>query len=157
MSGLADLLAPGRIALDRPVASRREVLDLLAALLGGQDDAVREAVRDDLVGRERVSSTGVGGGIAFPHARVDSLPGIRLAFLRSAEPVEFGAIDGKPVDLFFAVAGPKPGRREYLSVLARISYAFHSPAVREEFRRAGRAEEIVDLLVRHAPESAGAA
>jgi PTS system nitrogen regulatory IIA component len=156
MSGVASFLARERIALDVVAGDRREVLEELAALLGGQDEVVREAVRDDLVAREWVSSTGVGGGIAFPHARIDFLTGIRLAFLRTAEPVDFGALDGMPVDLFVAVAGPKPSRREYLSVLSRLAYAFRSPTAREEFRRAGNAAEILELLERHAPQSAGA-
>jgi PTS system nitrogen regulatory IIA component len=157
MSGVASFLSTERIALDVPAGSGHEVLDELAALLGGQDESVREAVRDDLVAREWVSSTGVGGGIAFPHARVDFLPGIRLAFVRTAAPVEFRALDGMPVDLFVAVAGPKPSRREYLSVLSRLAYAFRSPTAREEFRRAETAVEVLDLLERHAPQSAGTA
>ncbi len=149
MTGLADLLASERIVLDSPARNRREVLEALAALLGGQDVAVREAVRDDLGARERVSSTGVGGGIAFPHARVDSLGSIRLAFLRTVEPVEFGALDGKPVDLFFGVAGPKPSRREYLAVLARLAYVFREPSVREALRAAPSVPEVQALIARH--------
>jgi mannitol/fructose-specific phosphotransferase system IIA component (Ntr-type) len=157
MSGLADLLATDRIVVDSLATSRREVLGALAALLGGNDAAVREAVRDDLSARERVSSTGVGGGIAFPHARVDSMPGIRLAFLRTVDTVEFGALDGRPVDLFLAVAGPKSARREYLSVLSRMSYAFRTDTVREEFRTAESPAEILALFSRYMSPSAGTA
>ena len=88
MSGLEEHLPEERIRLDFAAQNARDVLDELARLLGGRDEAVREAVRDDLRAREQVSTTGVGGGIAFPHARVASLPGIRLALLRTTFGVE---------------------------------------------------------------------
>jgi PTS system nitrogen regulatory IIA component len=154
MSDLGQYLSVDRVALDVEAADRSVVLGELARLLGGIDVAVREAVRDDLDRREQMGSTGVGGGIAFPHARVAPLPGLRLAFLRTARPVEYGAMDGRPVDLFVAIAGPENLRREYLSVLGTLSYLFRSDRVREELRRAAGAEEVVDLLRRLSAEAA---
>jgi PTS system nitrogen regulatory IIA component len=153
MNGIAEYLAVDRIILDSVATSRREVLAELADALGGNDVAVREAIHDDLAARERVSSTGVGGAVAFPHARVDSIVGIRLAFLRTTKPIDFDALDERPVDLFLAVAGPKPARREYLSVLARLSYVFHTSSARAEFRQAGSSTEVRDLLTRYASQS----
>lgn len=155
MNDLAEGLPEERVRLDSEAGTREEVLEVLARLLEGRDEALRRAVRDDLVARERISSTGVGGGVAFPHARLDSLLGIRLAFLRTTQPVEFRAMDGKGVDLFLAVAGSVEDRREYLSVLGRVSYLFRSAAVREDFRRAASAREVRDLVRRCSPDSAG--
>ena len=100
MTALVELLPEARIALDDPSDSVGEVLASLAGLLGGQDETLTEAVRDDLIAREQMSTTGVGGGIAFPHARVTSLPAIRLALLRSRTAIEFGALDGRPVEAY---------------------------------------------------------
>lgn len=146
MGDLSEQLPVSRIRLGLPAATRRDVLSELARLLGGRDDAVREAVLDDLVSREQMSSTGVGGGIAFPHARVDSLPAIRLAFVRTGKPVEFDALDGAPVDLFLGIAGPSQDRREYLAALAGISYLFRSEEVREELRRAPEPPAVREVL-----------
>ena len=95
MSDLEKYLSADRVALGADVADRAGVLDRLARLLGGQDEATYEAIRDDLGRREVLGSTGVGGGIAFPHARVAPLPGLRLAVLRTAKPVEYAALDGQ--------------------------------------------------------------
>jgi PTS system nitrogen regulatory IIA component len=146
MKPLADLLGESRIRLDSPAEAREAIMGELAELLGGCDAAVREAVLDGLISRERVSSTAVGGGVAFPHARIDILPGIRLAFLRTSTPVEFSASDDKKVDLFAAVAGPGPQRREYLSVLSRLSYLFRSEKLRERFRSVGSPAELLQLM-----------
>jgi PTS system nitrogen regulatory IIA component len=146
MTDLLASLPPDRIRLDSPASSRAEVLAELAALLGGRDGAVREAVRDDLTAREQISTTAVGGGIAFPHARVGSLPALRLALLRTVHPVSFGAVDGQGVDIFLALAGPAEQRREYLSALARVAYHFRSSTVRDRIRAAPDAAGVRDVL-----------
>jgi len=146
MNDLLASLPPDRIQLDYAAATRAEVLAELAALLGGRDAAVCEAVRDDLAAREQISTTAMGGGIAFPHARVGSLPGLRLALLRTAQPVPFGAVDGQGVDLFLALAGPAEQRREYLSALAAVAYRLRSSAVRDRIRAAPDSEAVRAIL-----------
>jgi len=155
MKDLVAYLSPERVQLDLDVSRRRDVLAALARLLGGQDAVAVEEVLDDLIRREQMGSTGVGNGIAFPHARVDFLPSLRLACVRTLEPVPYAALDGRPVDLFFALAGPKQARREYLAALGSLSYLFRNDAVRRAFREAGDAAEIISLfgrLVAEAPE-----
>ena len=150
---LADYLQAERVLLDVPANSRREALEELGALLGGQDQTAREAVAESLRAREQMGSTGVGGGIAFPHARPEFVPSLRLAFLRTAAPVPFEALDGRPVDLFMAVAGPAQGRREYLAVLGALSYLFRADHVRDRFRAASTPAEVLDLFRELAAEA----
>lgn len=157
MSDLAELLGESRIRLDSVASDRDAVLEELAELLGGNDVAVAEAIRDSLDGRELVSPTAIGGGVAFPHARVDVLPVFRLAFLRTRGPVAFGAMDGKPVDVFVGVAGSGQLRREYLSVLSRLSYLFRTDGVRRRFREAGSATDVLGLLREAVANPAGGA
>lgn len=154
MSDFVKYLSADRVRLGVPVADRNAVLSELASLLGGTDRAAREAVRDDLDRREQMGSTGVGGGIAFPHARAGLLPGLRIAFLRAAEPVLYGARDGLPVDLFVAIAGPENVRREYLGVLGTLSYLFRSERVREELRAATTPDAVVNLLKKLSADAA---
>ena len=151
--GVGDHLQAERVLLDSPAADRREVLQALGALLGGQDQTAREAVAESLRAREHMGSTGVGGGIAFPHARSEFVPSLRLAFLRTATPVPFEAMDGRLVDLFVAVAGPAQGRREYLAVLGALSYLFRADHVRDRFRAAPSPAEIVALFRELAAET----
>lgn len=158
MSQLGDYLVPKRVRLDVDVDRRRDVLAELSRLVGGQDAVAAEEVLDDLIRREQMGSTGVGNGIAFPHARVDFLPSLRIACVRTLEPVPFAALDGAPVDLYFALAGPKHMRREYLAALGSLSYLFRKDSVRRAFREASTPEEIVDLfaqLVREVPQPRG--
>lgn len=154
MSDLEKYLSADRVALGVDVADREAVLDSLAHLLGGHDDATYEAIRDDLSRREVMGSTGVGGGIAFPHARVAPLPGLRLAVLRTAQPVDYAALDGRAVDLFVAIAGPEHLRREYLAVLGTLSYVFRMDRVREELRQAKAPAEVVEILRRISADAA---
>jgi PTS system nitrogen regulatory IIA component len=146
MTALGAHLQAERVRLDSPAKTRRDVLRELGELLGGTDRTSGEILAQDLRARETMGSTGVGGGIAFPHARVSFLPSIRLAFVRTAEPVDFEALDGKPVDLFLALAGPEQGRREYLAVLGTLSYLFRSDTVRDRLREAKTPADVVELI-----------
>ena len=74
----------------------------------------------------KVGSTGLGGGVAIPHAHVDSLKNLVGAFGRSSKPIEFGAIDGQPVHLFFVIASPPARRAEYLEALKITSSAIRT-------------------------------
>jgi PTS system nitrogen regulatory IIA component len=156
MSDLARYLVSERVVLGFSGSSREAILRELAHRLGGSDDAAREAVYDDLLAREQMSTTGIGSGVAFPHARVDFLPGVRLAFVRTANPVDFRALDGRPVDLFVAIAGPKSDRRVFLSVLGSLSYVFRTASVRAEFRAAAGPAEVLELLRREVPTGTSA-
>jgi mannitol/fructose-specific phosphotransferase system IIA component (Ntr-type) len=156
MSDLERYLSADRVRVGVEAPGRGDVLAELARLLGGTDAATREAVREDLIRREQMGSTGVGGGIAFPHARVASLPGLRMAVVRTARPIDYAAMDGRPVDLFVAIAGPESARREYLSVLGTLSWLFRTDRVRDDLRRADTPGEIVEMIRRLSGEAARA-
>jgi PTS system nitrogen regulatory IIA component len=154
MIPLDELLTEDRVSVGHEASDRRSVLSELGRLLGGRDSAAREAIRDDLTARERVGTTGVGNGVAFPHARIDQLPALRLAFVRTFRPVDFDALDGRPVDLFVSVAGPRGMRREYLSVLSRLSWMLRGESARESLREARTPREVTELF-RQLAESDG--
>lgn len=146
MSGLEQFLSEDRIELTVDATSAEEVLAELAKLLGGNDPAQREEVRDSLESRERVSTTGIGQGVAFPHARVGFLRSTRLAFVRLKAPIDFKAMDGKPVDLFVGVAAPIQSRREHLAILSKLAYLFRSDSVRKKMREAARPDDVLALV-----------
>jgi PTS system fructose-specific IIA component len=128
---LSQLLAPDRVRV--PLTSRdkssvlRELVDLLVRCSGGEADDILHAVRE----REDCQSTGFGYGVAIPHARSPSLPGLMLVAGQAAEPIEYGALDGRPVRLFFLLAGPESMAGSQVRALARIARLVRREYVRD--------------------------
>jgi PTS system nitrogen regulatory IIA component len=139
---LAHALESGGVHHDLPGEDRESVLRAVADVLQLPDPADRELFVDLLLAREGLGSTGVGDGIAIPHARTPVVldvdgPSVALCFLR--KPVDFAAIDGKPVTTLFVLASTNV--RTHLHLLSRISMAVHDPQFRAALlSRAGEAE-----------------
>ncbi len=108
--------------------------------------ADRGALVDALCERERLGSTGIGYGIAIPHARTDAVRNIVMLFGRSAQGVEFGAMDGKPVHLFFMIASPPAASGEYLKVLARLASLLKEEDFRKKLMGAENCKDILSIL-----------
>ncbi len=143
---LSQLLAPDRVRV--PLASRdkpnvlRELVGLLVLACGGQEDDILHAVRE----REECLSTGFGHGVAIPHARSPSLGEVRLVAGVSAAAIEYGALDGRPVRLFFLVAGPETMAGLQVRVLARIARLVRREYVRERLLEAGSPEAFCQVV-----------
>ncbi len=137
---LSQLLAPERVRV--PLTSRdkpsvlRELVDLLVRSAGGAPDEILHAVRE----REECQSTGFGHGVAIPHARSPSLAGVTLVAGQASTPIEYGALDGKPVRLFFLLAGPEAMAGLEVRALARIARLVRRDYVRERLLEAPTAE-----------------
>jgi nitrogen PTS system EIIA component len=130
--GLAEALARGGIARDLPGATREEVLAAVAGLPGVPAGVDRALLKALLLSRERLGSTGMGEGLAFPHPRDPlvlgaSSPAVLVAFL--AAPVDFGALDGKPVSTLFTILTPTV--QAHLATLSRLAYVLHDPELRQ--------------------------
>ncbi|WP_050898418.1 PTS sugar transporter subunit IIA, partial [Nitrospirillum viridazoti] len=105
-TGTGSSLAPSSVGLGLTAASKDAVLKEIALRIAAAGALDVGAVLDDLRAREALGSTGVGAGIAIPHARFSSISRPIGAFVRLAKPVEFEAIDGAPVDLVFGLLTP---------------------------------------------------
>ena len=119
---LGSLIRPDLIFPDLPDGDRARLLRGFAGRLaerGLVQDA--DSLFDKLWEREQLGSTAIGGGIAIPHCKVDRLKSGVVALGRSAEGVDFGAADGRPVRLFFLVISPSQSPAEHLQILAAIS------------------------------------
>lgn len=116
--------------------------ELSAARLGLAADDVFSA----LVQREAAGSTGIGRGVAVPHARMPGLQGMRSLIITTATPVDFGAIDDQPVDLFFALLAPENAVAEHLRCLARVARLMRQPTLRDSLRSAGSDDAVRALL-----------
>lgn len=127
-------------------SDKAEALKLLseraAAALGLDADVVQKA----LLEREALGSTGVGAGVALPHARIAGLARLFGLFARLTRPIDFAAVDGGPVDLVFLLLTPDAAAPAYLKALASISRVLRDPAVGARLRKAGDAAALRDIL-----------
>lgn len=131
---LADIITPTAVKVLGATSSKKRLFqdlgDLSTAAYGLQQQAVVEA----LIEREGLGPTGVGHGVALPHARISDLSGIRGLFIRLEKPLDFDSIDRQPVDLVFALLAPLSAGVEHLKALALVSRTLRDTAVRNKLR-----------------------
>jgi fructose-specific phosphotransferase system IIA component len=99
--------------------------------------------------REKLGSTGIGNGVAIPHAKSGSIKGFALAFAKSQGGVDFGALDGEKVYLFFILASPVEPIGEHLKILAKISYLIKDKFIVDLLRQAKDAKEVIKIIRTH--------
>ncbi len=150
--GVSDLV---RAVGPRVAASdKRQALSVVAEIAGRAMGVRPARVFDALMAREARGSTGVGHGVAAPHARLAGLERIGGVFVRLQNPIEFQAVDDQPVDLIFALLAPADSGPEHLRALAKVARLLRRPEVREALRNARSSEEIRYLLAQEAKPSA---
>ena len=143
---IADLVAPGHVVPCLRAASKKHALQDLARRAAEPTGIDRRIVFDALLERERLGTTGMGQGIAIPHARLPGLAAIFGLFARAAAPIDFEAVDGQPVDLVFLLLAPEGAGADHLKALARISRLLRNREACERLRTAADAEAIYALL-----------
>lgn len=146
MLDLQDLLKPEAVASGVTAGSKKKLFALLAELAArvyGLDAAL---VATQLAARERLGTTGFGGGIAIPHGRIEDLETVRGVMVRLDRPVDFGAIDDSPVDLVFMLLSPVNAGADHLKALARVSRRLRDRGFTAKLRGAGSADAIYALL-----------
>ncbi|MDZ4700054.1 MAG: PTS sugar transporter subunit IIA [Rhodothermales bacterium] len=147
MFEIAQLLTSKTVRVQLPGSTKAEVLKHLLELL--EDDpriGDFERVREAVLVREALMSTGVGKGLALPHARTSAVDEIVAAFATSAHPVPFDAIDGEPVQLYFLLVGPENARSEHIKTMSRVSRLMNEAAFREQLLAAKSAAAIIALF-----------
>ena len=151
---IGDLLDRGAISPRVTATNKRQALRVVAELAARSLRLKPADVLDALLEREAVGSTGVGYGVAVPHARLAGLTQLRGVFVRLEQPVEFDAVDDRPVDLIFALFAPPEANGEHLRALARVSRILRQTELREQLRKARSADAIHALLTQEARPSA---
>lgn len=143
---LSQLLAPDRVCV--PLAARdkatvlRELVGRLVRTAGGSADDILHAVRE----REACQSTGFGHGVAIPHARSPSLAEVTLVAGQAPLPIEYEALDGKPVRLFFLLAGPEAMAGFQVRALARIARLVRREYVRDRLLEVTSPEAFCEVV-----------
>ncbi|MGQ3016620.1 PTS IIA-like nitrogen regulatory protein PtsN [Phenylobacterium sp.] len=151
---IGDILDRGAIALRVSATDKRQILAHLAELAARNFGLEASAVLDALSDREQAGSTGIGHGVAVPHARIEGLDRIRGVFLRVEQPVAFESIDDQPADLIFALLAPPEAGTEHLRALARVSRMLRNADLREHLRQARTPDALHALLVQESAPSA---
>jgi len=151
---IGDLLDNGSIAARVSATNKRQALSVVAEIAARVFKMKAARVLDALLEREATAPTGVGHGIAVPHAQIAGLDRMRGVFLRLETPIEFGAVDDEPVDLIFALLAPPAAGSDQLRALARVSRILRRPDIREQLRSARSADAIHALLAQEAQSSA---
>ncbi len=137
------------ISVADPASSKKRILEQAARLLAANaEEPSAEQIFERLLERERLGSTGLAGGVALPHARMPGMHESRGAFLRLLEPVEFDALDGKPVDLIFALLVPEEATEEHLQLLAKLAAMFNDESLRDRLRLADAVQALAILTGR---------
>jgi len=123
--------------------TKRAVLAELSEILSRDAEGLPPgAMVEVLLEREKLGSTGIGDGIAIPHGKLKNLDRLMISFGRSRQGIDFDAIDGKPVHLFFLLMAPESSTGQHLKALAKISRMLKDPEFRNDLMAATGAEEI---------------
>lgn len=146
MTDLADLLVPRAVVAGLAAMSRKALFAQIATIAAAAHGLSAATVADRLAERERMGSTGFGGGIALPHARFEGLARVHGVFVRLARPLDFDAVDDAPVDLVFALLSPVDAGSDHLKALARVSRRLRDPAFAAKLRGAGSPDALYALL-----------
>jgi PTS system nitrogen regulatory IIA component len=144
---IGELLDRSAISLRVSVANKRQTLAVVSEIAARNLGLDAGDILDALTEREQAGSTGVGHGVAAPHARLEGLDRMRGVFVRLEQPVEFESVDDQPVDLIFALFAPKDAGTEHLRALARVSRLLRQAELRQQLRQARTADAIHALLV----------
>ncbi|MBI5875081.1 MAG: PTS sugar transporter subunit IIA [Deltaproteobacteria bacterium] len=145
---LADILSQDCIMPDIKATGKREALEEMVEELAFRfADLNKEKLLEAILERERLGSTGIGYGVAIPHARLKGINSIAVLFGRSIKGVEFQAMDERPAHLFFLIAAPEDSNTAHLKVLARISRLLKDAGVRKRLMEASAQEEIYRIII----------
>lgn len=143
---LSDLLSSDAIFADMAVPNKKALFQQLSAIAGKLAAVDSKAVIERLVERERLGSTGFGGGVAIPHGKIEGLDRVVGVFARLSAPIDFAAIDDMPVDLVFLLLSPPDSGVEHLKALARVSRRLRDRAFVAKLRGAGSEDALYALF-----------
>ena len=146
MDDFRDLLPPQAVFHDLAASSKKALFQTLSGLAERQLGLAGRDVAKRLADREKLGSTGFGGGVAIPHGKIDGLPKVVGLFAKVAQPIEFSAIDGLPVDLVFLLLSPTDAGVEHLKALARVSRRLRDRGFVAKLRGAGSADALYALF-----------
>lgn len=145
---LTELLTPDRIKLPLESTDKEGIIEEMSEFLArvsGVPEEV-EPIRNAVLERESVLSTGIGGGVAIPHGKTGRVDDLVLVAGRTAEPVDFEALDDQPVRLVMMLVGPESAASLHVKVLSRISRLLRREELRDRLIRADTPRDFHAVL-----------
>lgn len=150
---ITELLSKDTILLHMEGSQKEEAINQLVDVLYRNDKVSdRDAFKVEIVKREQLSTTGIGDGIAIPHAKTKAVKKAAIAFGKSVSGINYDALDGKPSHLFFMIAAPEGANNTHLDALARLSGMLMKAEVRYQLLTATTAEEILNIINKYDKE-----
>jgi fructose-specific phosphotransferase system IIA component len=144
---LTDILKLDNVKLPIKAEDKTAVIEELITLLDANGDLEdTDKVRKAVLDRERTRTTGIGDGLAIPHGKTDGVKNLVMAFGRCQSPVDFEAIDGKPVSLVWLLSSPSDKTVPHINALARISKIMAKADVRKKLMSVKTTREIYDIV-----------
>ena len=140
---ISDLLSPNDVMIDVRASNKRQLLQELAAKAADSMGLSVDRVAPDLLKREELGSTGIGRGVAIPHARLPDLQRPYGLFAKLKQGIDFDAIDGQPVDIVFVLLLPAAAENDALGALASVARILRSP---ENLARLRAAKDAIELF-----------
>jgi nitrogen PTS system EIIA component len=144
---LSDFLDFEAIRVDLAAGNKRQLLNQLAQTAAGRLSLDPSQIADAIAERERLGSTGFGGGVAIPHGKLDKLDRVYAMVVRLAAPIDYKAIDGQPVDLVFMLLSPPNAGAEHLKALAAVSRLVRHGGIVEKLRGARSRDAMAAVLI----------
>ncbi len=146
IDSLDDVLAADTVVAGLLVPNKKALFQQVGALAARHYGLDPKQVVERLADRERLSSTGFGGGVAIPHGKIDGLERVVGLFVKLAQPIDFAAIDDLPVDLVFVLLSPPEAGVEHLKALARVSRRLRDQAFIAKLHGAGSSDALYALF-----------
>ena len=143
---ISDILSQNTILTSLKAGTKRQLLEEMSAKLAHHENIDVHLVEDAMVERENLGSTAYGGGIAFPHARIDGAKRVKAYFTKLSAPIDFDSVDGQGVDLIFMLVSPENSGADHLEALAVLSKAMRNKTLCAKLRKASTKDEIYKIL-----------
>ena len=144
---LSDFIDFDSIRLDLSVGNKRGLLNQMAQIAGQRLGIDPARIADSIAERERIGSTGFGGGVALPHGKLAEVDRVFGFVARLAQPVDYRAIDGEKVDMVFMLLSPPAAGAEHLKALAAVSRLVRHGATIEKLRGARSRDALAAVLI----------
>ena len=143
---ILDVLNKDAINIDLKARDKKGVIDELVAPVASIAGAGRDGLAKVLMERERLGSTGIGGGIGIPHGKLKEIESLVLGFGLSRQGVDFESMDGRPTHIFFLLLTPENYAGVHLKLLARISRLLKNDAFKDQLMRAESPDDILSAI-----------
>ena len=143
---ISDLTSSKLVVANLKATSKKQVLQDLSRRASDATGLNERAIFDVIMDRERLGSTGVGNGIAIPHGKLPDLDRLHGVFARLEQPVDFQAIDDRPVDLIFLLLAPESAGADHLKALAKVSRILRDVGTCEKLRGTDTSDALYAIL-----------